>query len=105
MDKMSIKRAARQKTFVMEGSLGVDPKVSFGMRTLINTSVYRRFTPDGLGYKTGSDDGSSDDPVAHGIVKEFWLENGLHRWRIMYDDFHAEDFDKDEMVEFGLDRK
>jgi hypothetical protein len=58
-----------------------------------------------MGYKTGADDGSSADPVAHGIVKEFWLENGLHRWRILYDDFHVEDFDKDEMMEFGLDRK
>jgi hypothetical protein len=71
----------------------------------INTSVYRRFTPDGVGYATGADDGSSDDPVAHGIVKEFWLENGLHRWRILYDDSHVEDFDKEEMMEFGLDRK
>jgi hypothetical protein len=83
----------------MQEQLDLDP------HSLVNTSVYRRFTPDGMGYKTGSDDGSSDDPVAHRVVKEFWLENGLHRWRILYDNFHVEDFDKDEMMEFGLDRK
>jgi hypothetical protein len=57
--------------------------------------------------KMGSDDGSSDDPVAHGIVKDFWLVNSLHRWRtcILYDDLHVEDFGKDEMMEFGFYRK
>jgi hypothetical protein len=83
----------------MREQLDLDP------HSLINTSVYRRFTSDGVGYKTGADDGSSDDPVAHGIVKEFWLENGLHRWRILYDGSHVEDFDSEEMMEFGLDRK
>jgi hypothetical protein len=57
----------------MRDQLDLDP------HSLINTSVYRRFTSDGVRYATGADDGSSDDPVAHGIVKEFWLENGLHR--------------------------
>jgi hypothetical protein len=33
------------------------------------------------------------------------LENGLHRWRILYDDSHVEDFDSEEMMGFGLGRK
>ena len=49
----------------MRDQLDLDP------HSLINTSVYRRFSSDGVGYATGADDGSSDDPVAHGIVKEF----------------------------------
>ena len=36
----------------MQEQLDLDP------HSLINTSVYRRFTPDGMGYKTGADDGS-----------------------------------------------
>jgi hypothetical protein len=80
----------------IQEQLDLDP------HSLINTSVYRRFTSDGMGYKTGADDGSSDGPVAHGIVKEFWLENDLHRWRILYDDSHVEDFDRGEMMEFVL---
>jgi hypothetical protein len=43
--------------------------------SLVGTSVYQRFNQDGMGYKTGSDDGTSDDPVAHGIVKDSKLHH------------------------------
>ena len=72
---------------------------------MVGTSIYRRFNEHGVGYKVSNDDGSSNDLVAHGIVKSFRPEKGSHRWRILYDDKYIEDFDIAELIEFGINKK
>jgi hypothetical protein len=63
------------------------------------------FNATGTGYAAGEDDGTSYDSVAHGVVDHFWMENGLHRWRIVYDDGYYEDYDIAEMMAFGIDKE
>ena len=80
-------------------------KITANPLAMISKSVYRRFNSEGVGYKVGTDDNSSNDLVAHGVIKSFWLENGAHRWRILYDDKHVEDYDIDELMEFAINKK
>ena len=72
---------------------------------MVGGSVYRRFNAAGTGYAAGEDDGTSSDCVAHGVVDHFWMENGLHRWHIVYDDGYFEDYDITEMMAFGIDKE
>ena len=72
---------------------------------MIGTSVYRRFNKQGSGYAAGDTDISPDDPVAHGVVGQFWKENGVYCWHVLYDDGYSEDFNITEMIAFGINKE
>ena len=43
--------------------------------------------------------------MAHGVLNHFWIQNGLHRWHVLYDDGYSENFDIAEMIAFGENKE